>query len=293
MADRSTTPQLMEKLLAQKLTRAEILNRLHLVANEEYALPEELQDSGLIQECLELRWFLLTGERYLSRKEEAKRKLNVILKSKACRIKSRRKYDLRVPFYRIGFSFAFVLILMILPMIGQRALRHEWIYGITINNGEIYQLNGEEINPVFVENAIADMLMMDISISSADYRTVSNLPGVSQMHPNYIPENLTSYRYSYVVAGGILYYSEFYQSPLNDKTMVYRCTVYPDAEAVANDIEQNEEGTVEFVDGHPVYFAQNIDLSVATWSTNLTSYLVSGPLQKEEIKLIIESIGGK
>ena len=58
--------ELLESLKTQGLSQQEMLNRLDAIIDAESARPEGKRDRELIQACIDLQWFLTTGEHYTS-----------------------------------------------------------------------------------------------------------------------------------------------------------------------------------------------------------------------------------
>ena len=71
--------ELLESLKKQGLSQQEMLNRLDAIVDAESAQPEGKRDRELIQACIDLQWFLTTGEHYTSEKEVARLKLDSAL----------------------------------------------------------------------------------------------------------------------------------------------------------------------------------------------------------------------
>ena len=71
--------ELLESLKTQGLSQQEMLNRLDAIVDDESARPEGKRDRELIQACIDLQWFLTTGEHYTSEKEVARLKLDSAL----------------------------------------------------------------------------------------------------------------------------------------------------------------------------------------------------------------------
>ena len=60
--------ELLESLKKQGLSQQEMLNRLDAIVDAESAQPEGKRDRELIQACIDLQWFLTTGENYTARR---------------------------------------------------------------------------------------------------------------------------------------------------------------------------------------------------------------------------------
>ena len=71
--------ELLESLKKQGLSQQEMLDRLDTIVDAESAQPEGKRDRELIQACIDLQWFLTTGEHYTSEKEVARQKLDSAL----------------------------------------------------------------------------------------------------------------------------------------------------------------------------------------------------------------------
>lgn len=281
--------ELLDRLKRQGLTAKEIEERLNAIIDAECSLPEGRQNQELVDACVDLQWFLATGEHYKSNREEAKKKLDNALREREARGKARRG---RNPLAVVVCTLCFAALLMVLPATGQNVLHRRWIEGETVAGGEVYRLNGAEVDPGLMKEAIAEIKQEDISIVTSDYEMLSQIQTVHNVHPKYVPQGWKIDSYNYSCIENVVYYSEKYHKMGEKKELSYRCIIYPDVESVADGIEQNQNGDLSVIKNRKVYFTENYEMLAAAWSNGLTYYSIFAPFEHEEISKIIDSIEG-
>lgn len=280
--------ELFEYINQSGMTKAQIISRLNEMIDAESLKPEEQRDAEFISACLELQYFVTTGEEYQSSKEVAKKKL-----MQAIHLQKEDRNKAKPRKLSIGVAAACVACLfLVLPIVGQTLLERRWIEGMTVNGGEVYRLNGNEIDPNILKAVIAENEASDISIQTSDFEMICRFKDTSTLHPHYIPDGWKAYEFSYEIIDGIVFYKERYQNSNKDKELVFRCKLFPDYESFDIGIEQDQPGMHVSVKGITVYFTNNIDTLAATWYDGLKSYSLYGPINQIEMENIIESIGG-
>lgn len=287
--------ELLQVLSLQGLTRAEALKKIDTIISTEFTLPEDQQNRQLIKAALDLQWFLSTGEHYVSRKEAAKQKLNDLVNAE--KIPSSHRISEGKFFRHPVVTMACLLCLILsIPLLFQTGISRQWISGNSVQNDEVYHLNGYEVDLNIVKDAIADISDRDYSITTSDFQVLSSISIVQDIHPQNIPEGWTCQEYSYTQMNNIIYYTEIYQAidqtDNGAKELSYRCSIFPDASSVTHDIEQTDEGTFMAIGDYSVYLTQNYDMLVATWNKGLINYSLYGPITPDEAYRLIYSIGG-
>ena len=147
--------ELLESLKTQGLSQQEMLNRLDAIIDAESARPEGKRDRELIQACIDLQWFLTTGEHYTSKKEVARLKLDSALHKREKQTANGHGHSAKV----LAAVFCLVAVVIVLPIAGQTLLSRKWIEGQTVDGGEVYRLNGNEVDPRMMKEAIAFMVV--------------------------------------------------------------------------------------------------------------------------------------
>lgn len=279
--------ELFEYITQSGMTKAQIISRLNEMIDAESLKPEEQRDAEFISVCLELQYFVTTGEEYQSSKEVAKKKL-----MQAIHVQKEDRNKAKPRKLSIGVAAACVACLfLVLPIVGQTLLERRWIEGTTVEGGEVYRLNGNQIDPELLRSVLADKEQTDISIQTTDFNAISHMPEVRSAHAYYIPENWKLQGYSYTRTEDSVFYTEQYSHDEYDQSIVISATFHADVEMVNSNIEQDQEGTTVQYGDKMVYIATNHNMQVASWSKELESYLVSGPITLEEVKKIIRSMG--
>ena len=154
-----------------------------------------------------------------------------------------------------------------------------------MDGGEVYQLNGQEVELDMLKKAIADRTDEDIEIKTSDFSALSGLIEVQSIHPEHLPSGWVCEEYSYTRIDSIIYYAESY---LNEqKRIEYRCTIFPDADSVVGGMEQNGAGQEATIGSVKVYMTSNIEKQMANWNENLTSFSLYGDYTLNELKQFI------
>ena len=274
----------LESLKKQGLSQQEMLNRLDAIVDAESAQPEGKRDRELIQACIDLQWFLTTGEHYTSEKEVARQKLDSALHEREKQTANGQGH----PAKTLAAVFCLVVAAIMLPMAGQTLLSRKWIEGQTVDGGEVYQLNGQEVELAMLKKAIADRADEDIEIKTSDFSALSGLIEVQSIHPERLPSGWICEEYCYKRIDSVVYYVERYTREKDE--IEYRCVVFPDADSVVGGLEQNETGRTILIGSKKVYLTENIDTLTATWNKNLENYTVHGKYTLDELKEFVESI---
>ena len=259
--------ELLESLKTQGLSQQEMLNRLDAIVDAESARPEGKRDRELIQACIDLQWFLTTGEHYTSEKEVARLKLDSALHKREKQTANGHGHSAKV----LAAVFCLVAVVIVLPIAGQTLLSRKWIEGQTVDGGEVYRLNGNEVDPGMMKEAIAENSDDDISIITSDREMIAQIPGVREIMLNYIPEGR----------------SETYYSKQNQKDIRYRSVSFENMDSVSNEIQQDAAGIEKRINEVNVYFTNNNEVAVATWNIDLSNYTLFAPVSEEEMQKII------
>ena len=278
--------ELLESLKTQGLSQREMLNRLDAIIDAESARPEGKRDRELIQACIDLQWFLTTGEHYTSKKEVARLKLDSALHKRKKQTANGHGHSAKV----LAAVFCLVAVVIVLPIAGQTLLSRKWIEGQTVDGGEVYRLNGNEVDPGMMKEAIAENSDDDISIITSDREMIAQIPGVREIMLNYIPEGWENGEYKYLRIDGTQSYAETYYSKQNQKDIRYRSVSFENMNSVSNEIQQDAAGIEKRINEVSVYFTNNNEVTVATWSIDLNNYTLFAPVSEEEVQKMIESI---
>ena len=130
--------ELLESLKTQGLSQQEMLNRLDAIIDAESARPEGKRDRELIQACIDLQWFLTTGEHCTSKKEVARLKLDSALHKREKQTANGHRHSAKV----LAAVFCLVAVVIVLPIAGQTLLSSKW-FGKTGTTGIFIAFTGE------------------------------------------------------------------------------------------------------------------------------------------------------
>ena len=244
--------ELLESLKTQGLSQQEMLNRLDAIIDAESARPEGKRDRELIQACIDLQWFLTTGEHYTSEKEVARLKLDSALHKREKQTANGHGHSAKV------LAAVFCLVAVEGFMLGELDM---------------------------LKKAIADRIDEDIEIKTSDFSALSGLIEVRGIHPEHLPSGWVCEEYRYIRIDSIIYYAESYLK--GQERIEYRCTIFPEADLVIGGMEQNEAGQEEKIGSTKVYIASNIEKKMANWNRNLLNFSIYGNYTFEELQQFI------
>lgn len=278
----------LESLKKQGLSQMDMIQRLNAMIDAENSLPASEKDREFIQSCIDLQWFLMTGEQYDSNKQAARKRLNRFLRSRA----KPDAFGRRRVIAALSAAACTALLLIALPVAGQMLLQRGEIVGRSVHEGEIYRLDGAEADPKLLQEAMAEGDKRDMLIATSDYDLLlSMLPEIGGIHPSYVPEGWVGYLYRYEVTEGITFYKERYRAEGIEKEILFQRIVYDDYDSVSQQIEQDGEGFEKWIGEKKVYLTHNLDMMAASWTDGLTVYGLYGPIGQAEMERMILSIG--
>lgn len=70
----------------------------------------------------------------------------------------------------------------------------------------------------------------------------------------------------------------------------FSITTYSDVESAIYEFEQGKTGTETQCNGWTVYISENTDAPMAVWREDTACYSITGPISKDELLQIIQSI---
>ena len=129
--------------------------------------------------------------------------------------------------------------------------------------------------------------------SDAEYRSLEEAMlanGVEPVGcPTWVPEDFSLNRVTTLVSSDTTKFVALYISPQRDE-MFIRLTKYYDTTHTI--LEKNEGGYTYLHDGTEYNIVENLDSSTIEWQIGSYSYSIAGPLERNEIELITDSITG-
>lgn len=145
-----------------------------------------------------------------------------------------------------------------------------------------------EITGAFMQSSQADV--QNSILSSNEMNEIINALGFRPKVPTWLPAGWQPDRYyvsnSRYAASVKLQYSK----PGADYFVRYSETSYGDIESANVAFEQSKKGDEYIISGKNVYISTNIDAQIAVWIVGERYYSLSGPLTKQEILEIIDSL---
>lgn len=273
-----------EALTTGALTPAEMDRRLHAILEYETSKLAEEIDVNMVSACNNLLWELHAREatQIPNHTDEQRVKLQAYL------AKTKPKAKRTISVYRIaGIAVA----LLVLVVFGEAMLRHQWLQGKQADDEQQLILQGKVIDPGLVEQGNASGLSGVLEIVTKSMEEVVTFLGFQPPCPQWIPEEWKLRDYVCVRTSNASGFYATYCLDGESKVLSFIFDRYLDAEHVRDEIEQNERGDVtKLANGRSIYITDNMDSSVCVWVEGLDAIMLTGPVEKNILLLMAESI---
>ena len=134
---------------------------------------------------------------------------------------------------------------------------------------------------------------MNITTETASFREAIKELGFSPQLPTWMPDGWMADHFIMSISPLSEQLHIAFCSEAEDAYVQYDILKYYDAENVITNYEQSQNGRSYLWNGKDVYVSTNLDNHLAIWLDGGIQYSVSGPVDKECIRKIIESIKGE
>lgn len=266
-----------------ELTKEMIERRLNAAIDHELRKTDSPADMELIKACQDLLWEInMHGEPYHSNKQQSLATLRGKL-AKAERAKKRKRQIL---------SIAMASLLLIAgSFVVDAALHRQWLEGEQAPDEQQYIISGQENDPGLLTESQAGNAPKTYpqSITTASLEEVVSILGYTPLMPTWLPDGWTDKSY-YVRMGDTSVIRIMCQNEQEEELLSLSIFVYPDMESATFAFEQERAGEKIICNGWNVYLADNLGSPVAIWQNKVTCYSITGPVSKEELLKIIQSI---
>ena len=158
----------------------------------------------------------------------------------------------------------------------------------TTDEQQYIETGNREITGAFMQSSQADV--QNSILSSNEINEIIDVLGFQPEVPTWLPKGWKPDRYyvsnSRYAASVKLQYSK----QNTDYLVKYSETLYGDIDSANVAFEQSEKGSEYSVNGKNIYISENVDVPIAIWIVEKKCYSLSGPLTKQEILEIIDSL---
>lgn len=283
--DGNTSPmeaKIMQAIKSGELSKEKIEGGLQALIDTEVHQTERPANMELVESCLTLLSRLNNpGEPYISNKEEslanAKEKLI--------------RYTKRRVALRNSLRVAAAVIVLTIGGFGIDALiRHESLTARPTVDEQQYQIKGTVTEGALIQKGQADSSGQINVINGDGLEDAINVLGYHPDVPTWIPEGWAFLDYYASASQFASIFRLNYQQESEENLIKFSASRYKDVSSAQAAFEQSKNGEVYKWNNQTVYVAKNLENTVAVWLSDVTCYSLSGPLDDEEIRLIIESI---
>jgi len=266
-----------------ELTKEMIERRLNAAIEAELRKTDSPADMELINACQDLLWEInMHGEPYHSNKQQSFAELKEKL-AKMERVKRRKRRVLSIAMAS--------LLLVVGSFVVDAALHRQWLEGEQAPDEQQYIIRGQENNPGLLTESQADNASKTHpqSITTISLEEVVSILGYTPLMPTWLPEGWMIESY-YIRMGDTSVIRIIYQNEQEEELLRLSISAYPDMESASIAFEQEKAGNEIICNGWNVYLADNLGSPVAIWQDKATCYSITGPISKEELLTIIQSI---
>lgn len=266
-----------------ELTKEIIERRLNAAIDAELRKTDSPADMDLINACQDLLWEInMHGEPYHSNQQQSL----AALREKLAKMERAKKRKRRV------LSIAMATFLLVVGSFAvDSAFHRQWLEGEQAPDEQQYIISGQENDPGLLTESQAgnEPIPYPQSITTTNLEEVVSILGYTPLMPTWLPEGWSLETY-YVRVSSPIALRIMYQNEQEEELIRLSHTIYPDIESASFAFEQEKAGSEAIRNGWHVYLADNLGSPVAVWQDKVTCYSLTGPISKEELLKIIQSI---
>ena len=177
--------------------------------------------------------------------------------------------------------------------IGGITLSISWYEGAQIEDGQTYELRGQtvEVGKGQQATAAGDEELQEVE--TEDIAEIHSFLGLTVPMPTWIPDGWVAEPYAAYTFAGTWDFTSFYANPDVETLLLYECGYAEDPSMISIGFPQDGEGqTQKLKTGETVYFSTNVGDVLAVWEKGNMYFFIEGPITKDEIIRMIESIQG-
>lgn len=272
----------MTAISSGQVTREELVAQIEKAVRIEEEKPYEHRDYELITKLEKLGYELRTSHVYASRKEESLRQIKARLIADGEQAK---------PYVRRFKRLTIVLAAMLVLIIGAEVFLHRaWLFGKPSKDGQRYIIQGMNIDPGIIVDGQADMDDAFERITTKNLDNIVIMLGYKPKLPTWLPSGWKLRTYYAQRFETMTWFVASYENASAETLLNYEERRYLNANRARAEMEQDDIGEKINVSGKSVYFRTNIYSASIVWTDELVLRNVVGPLDKETLIRIQESI---
>lgn len=273
-------------ILEGKLSFSEMEKRLTAAINREMAKPEEEMNIPLISACENLLWEMHADKtkHIESRKEQS------FIALQAKRKKVQRTMHMQKQTLRVA---SVVVALVVCFLFGNLLWGHQKLISSSSQDEQQYVIQGSvSTTPVIVNKAEAEIAdESPQEFATTDFGQIVSFLGYTPKMPAYIPHGWQLDGYSGIKLGTFDDFIVNYRMEGEQYLLQYEILKYYDAEFAQHAFEQNETGEMlTLSNGREIYITYNYENVIAVWIDGLDCYSLGGPISKEILLDMVDSI---
>lgn len=283
---KSYVAKILSAIENETLTTDETIRRLEEIVDKELEKPEASADMELIDGCENLLWELNTNGK-LPFSSHLDQNTARIMK----RIDRERKQHVTLKLsLRTLVATAAAFILMVVT---DGALNHGWFRQYSTEDGQQFVIEGQAIDPGFIDNGTADEVTEPVEFSSADWQQMVDFLGYTPIRPAWLPENWEEKEYYAFKSPDINTFTVFYQNTIDEAaTLIFNADSYHNNDEAYETFEQNADGELVQVNDQQIYVTENMERLRYVWKKSQTLYTLTGIITCDEANQIVQSIKG-
>lgn len=266
-----------------QMTREESLAWLDTKIEQEEAKPYAQRNYSWIATLEKLHYELRTNHTYISRKEESLKEIKERLAAD-----DRKKVRLR-PVRRL---VAVMAVAMIVVVGGELLLHKEWLYGKPSEDEQQYIIQGNSVDPKLIANGTADTEDTREHITTTNLDHAIMVLGYTPQLPTWVPDGWKLMSYYVNRSDSMSLFVVSFCSEIQDKLLKYEVRSYSNTDVVNEALEQDSYGEKYSIFGSDAYYKTNMETAAIVWINDMELYSITGPLEKETLIRMQESIGG-
>ena len=274
-----------KSILGGRLTHAQIYRILTSEIDKELKKPLEGVDIGYVNVCQSLLE-CMSQEKASQMKSHSKKNYAAI----QAKLRKKRGASQK----RIAFRIAIVTVCLLSVFFAADILLTARRIDTSVSpDHEQIIMQGSVLSPNTVDKAEADADDGDIrNLSTDNWSEILKFLDFEPNVPTWLPDGWGVNEYTASILDDYSDFLVIYSGSRNDELLQYAITYYRGSEVVRNEYEQDPaSGDNVKINGKDVYVTSNLGSSVAIWKDDSKLHVITGPITKEDVIAMIQSIG--
>lgn len=177
--------------------------------------------------------------------------------------------------------------------VGGITLSVSWYQGVQTEDGQMYELNGQTVKVGREQHATASGSEELQELETESITEIYSFLGLTVPMPTWIPDGWVAEPYVATTFAGSWDFCSYYDNPDVETLLLYDCGYSDNPSGLSMGFPQDGEGqTQKLKTGETVYFSTNVGDVLAVWEKGNMYFYIEGPITKDEVIKMIESIQG-